>query len=119
MQTLRPSDVLRCMLRNLPKGTNLACSAKGVIGGKLEANPLLWPLLCTETLAQRQNRVTVLKWADRDSSEGPLAGLASARVRSGYRAWELDRLYLANNPMMASPSPHLTPMALWTPKRSL
>ena len=93
MQTLRPSDVLRCILHNLPKGANLACPAKAIASDKPEANSLLWK----ETLAQRRNRVTVLKWADRNSSKTSLACLASARVRSGYRAWELDRLFLPSD----------------------
>ena len=92
MQTLRASDVLRCILHNVPKGKNLACPAKAIADDKPEPNHLLWK----DTLARRRSRVTVLKWAGRGSSEPPLEGLASARVRSGYRAWELDRLFLAN-----------------------
>lgn len=86
MQTLRARDVLRCILQNVPKGPNLACPSQCLTGDKPVSNPILWK----ETLAQRRERVTVASW------DGPrLAGLASARIRSGQRAWEVDRLFLA------------------------
>jgi len=86
MQTLRARDVLRCILQNVPKGPNLACPSQCLTGDKSVSNPILWK----ETLAQRRERVTVASW---DGSR--LAGLASARIRSGQRAWEVDRLFLA------------------------
>lgn len=86
MQTLRTRDVFRCILLNVPKGPNLACPSQCLTGDKPASNPVLWK----ETLAQRRERVTVASW------DGPrLAGLASARIRSGHRAWEIDRLFLA------------------------
>jgi len=86
MQTLRARDVLRCIIQNVPKGPNLACPSQCLTGDKPVSNPILWK----ETLAQRRERVTVASW------DGPrLAGLASARIRSGQRAWEVDRLFLA------------------------
>ncbi|PKB72499.1 MAG: hypothetical protein BZY75_06570 [SAR202 cluster bacterium Io17-Chloro-G7] len=98
MQTLRTRDVLRCILLNVPKGPNLACPSQCVTGDKPASNPILWK----ETLAQRRERVTVASW------DGPrLAGLASARIRSGYRAWEIDRLFLAGN--AGNSSPHDSP----------
>lgn len=86
MQTLRTRDILRCILLNVPKGPNLACPSQCITGDKPASNPNLWK----ETLAQRGERVTVASW---DGSR--LAGLASARIRSGRRAWEIDRLFLA------------------------
>ena len=86
MRTLRRRDVLRCILFNVPKGPNLACPSQCLTGDKPASNPILWK----ETLAQRRERVTVASW---DGSR--LAGLASAHIRSGHRAWEIDRLFLA------------------------
>ena len=88
MRTLRTKDVLRCILLNVPKGPNLACPYQSITGDKPASNPILWK----ETLAQRRERVTVASW---DGSR--LAGLASARIRSGHRAWEIDRLFLAGD----------------------
>ena len=88
MQTLRTRDVLRCILLNVPKGPNLACPSQCITGNKTASNPILWK----ETLALRRERVTVASW------KGPrLQGLASARMRSGHRAWEIDRLFLAGD----------------------
>ena len=88
MQTLRTRGVLRCILLNVPKGPNLACPSQCITGNKTASNPILWK----ETLALRRERVTVASW------EGPrLQGLASARMRSGHRAWEIDRLFLAGD----------------------
>lgn len=93
MQTLRTRDILRCILLNVPKGPNLACPTQCLTGDRPASNPVLWK----ETLAQRQERVTVASW------EGPrLAGLASARMRSGHRGWGIDRLFLAGAGDMAS-----------------
>ena len=88
IQALRTRDVLRCILLNVPNGPNLACPSQCVTGGKPASNPILWK----ETLAQRRERVTVASW---DGTR--LAGLASARIRSGHRAWEIDRLFLAGD----------------------
>lgn len=86
MRTFRFSDVLRCILLNAPKEPNLACPREGItITGPLP-NSTLWK----ETLANRDNRVTLAQWNGLH-----LGGLASARVRSGRRAWEIDRLFLS------------------------
>ena len=88
IQALRTRDVLRCILLNVPKGPNLACPSQCITGNKTASNPTLWK----ETLASRRERVTVASW------KGPrLQGLASARMRSGHRAWEIDRLFLAGD----------------------
>ena len=87
MQTLRSSDVLRCILLNVPKGPNLACSLEGLTCGKLVSKSAVWK----ETLAGRRERVTLAQW---DGLH--MVGLGSARMRSGHRAWEIDRLFLAS-----------------------
>ena len=86
MDTLRLSDVLRCMLLNSPKGPNLACPRDTLTHDSPLRNSTLWK----ETLSNRGDRVTLAWWDGRQ-----LEGLASARVRSGPRAWEIDRLFLA------------------------
>ena len=85
MQTFRSSDIFRCVLLNLPKGTNLVCTRDLLTGDKAASNSVLWK----ETFAQHSRRATVAQW---DGNH--LIGLASARARSGPRAWEIDRLYL-------------------------
>ena len=85
MQTFRLGDVLRCLLLNAPREPNLACPQQGLTRGAPLSNSTLWK----ETLAQRRDRVTVARWGGLH-----LEGLASARVRSGHRAWEIDRLFL-------------------------
>ena len=87
MQTFRLGEVLRCLLLNAPKEPNLACPRQGLTGTSRFSNSTLWK----ETLAQRRDRVTVARWGGLQ-----LEGLASARVRSGHRAWEIDRLFLAD-----------------------
>ena len=93
MQPFRLGDVLRCLLLNAPRGPNLACPWEGVSGGTQLRNSSLWK----ETLAQRRARVTIASWAGLH-----LEGLASARVRSGHRAWEIDRMFLADGPSSGS-----------------
>jgi len=86
IQTLRISDALRCILLNAPRGPNLACPREGPPGVRYPRNTHLWK----ESLAQSRTRVTVVWW------DGlTLGGLASARIRSGPRVWEVDRFYLA------------------------
>jgi hypothetical protein len=87
MQTFRLGDVLRGLLLNAPKEPNLACPRQGLTGVSPLSNSTLWK----ETLAQRCARVTLARWSGLH-----LEGLASARVRSGHRAWEIDRLFLAD-----------------------
>ena len=71
MQTLRSSDVLRCILLNVPKGPNMAYSMEGLACGKAVSKSIVWK----ETLAGRRQRVTLAQW---DGFH--LAGLASAKV---------------------------------------
>ncbi len=85
MQTSRISDALRGVLLNAPRGPNLACPRVSVSSMRPLRNATLWK----EVLAQRRDRVTVAWW---DGLH--LRGLASAHIRTGYRAWEIDRLYL-------------------------
>ncbi len=87
MQSFQLGDVLRCVLLNAPNGPNLACPRQDITDATQLRNSMLWK----ETLAQRRDRVTVACWAGLH-----LEGLASARVRSGHRAWEIDRLFLAD-----------------------
>ena len=85
MRTFRFGDVLRCILLNAPKEPNLACPREGLTSTGPLPNSTLWK----ETLANRDDRVTLAQW---DGLR--LGGLASARVRGGRRAWEIDRLFL-------------------------
>ena len=87
--TLPTSDLVRCILFNQPKGPNLARTMQGLASGRPTTRYGVW----RETLSQRRRRVAVARW---DGVE--LAGLASAHVRSGHRAWEVDQLYLADTP---------------------
>lgn len=95
MQTFRISDALRCILLNAPRGQNWACPKESVgaqsrqVGmSLLLRNTKLWK----ETLAQRQDRVTLAWW---DGVH--LGALASAKPRAGSRVWEVDHLYLPTN----------------------
>ncbi len=83
-QTLPPSHLLRCILFNQPRGPNLACTMRGLVSGRPASMYDIW----RETLAQRRRRITLARW-----NGAELAGWASARVRSGHRAWELDQLF--------------------------
>ncbi|MDA0264120.1 MAG: hypothetical protein O3A93_13075 [Chloroflexi bacterium] len=83
--SFRISDALRCLLVNAPGGANLAAPTESVVRCRPLRNSTFW----RETLARSTNRVTVGDWNGME-----LAGLASARVRSGVRAWEVDRLHL-------------------------
>ena len=103
MSALRVSDLLRCILLNIPKGPNLACSREDLTYNNPPRNAALW----RETLANRGDRVTLAWWDGRR-----LAGLASARIRSGRRAWEIDRLFLSQDSGMMSANgdePHSAP----------
>ena len=81
----RISDALRCMLVDAPGGTNLAAPIESVVRCRPLRNSTFW----RQTLARSPNRVTVGDWNGMS-----LNSLASARVRSGVRAWEVDRLHL-------------------------
>ena len=81
----RISDVLRCLLADAPSGTNRAAPTESVV----RCRPLLNSTLWRQSLVRSSNRVTVGDW-----NGMALASLASARVRTGVRAWEVDRLHL-------------------------
>ena len=81
----RISDALRCMLVDAPGGANLAAPTESVVRCRPLRNSTFW----RQSLARSSNRVTVGDWARMD-----LASLASARMRSGVRAWEVDRLHI-------------------------
>jgi hypothetical protein len=81
----RISDALRCMLVDAPGGTNLAAPTESLVRCRPLRNSTLW----RQSLARSSSRVTVGDW-DRMH----LTSLASARMRSGVRAWEVDRLHL-------------------------
>jgi hypothetical protein len=105
MQTLRISDALRCILLNAPRGPNLACPREGLSGTAYPRNTQLWK----ETFSQSRNRISVVWW------DGlTLGGLASARVRSGSRVWEVDRFYLTGLAEQGPSDPLGQPDA-WTP----
>jgi len=81
----RLSDALRCMLVDAPGGSNLAAPNESVVSCRPLRNSTFWK----QSLAGSSNRVTMGDW----NGMG-LASLASARVRNGTRAWEVDRLHL-------------------------
>ena len=102
MQTFRISDALLCILLNAPRGPNFACprvslsiTTNGWSPAHLPRNARLW----TETLVQRQDRVTVVWW---DGIR--FGGLASAGSRAGSRVWEVDHLYLPTTPTLLHPN---------------
>lgn len=81
----RISDALRCLLVDAPGGSNLAAPTESVVRCRPLRNSTFW----RQSLARSSSRVTVGDWARMD-----LASLASARMRSGVRAWEVDRLHI-------------------------
>jgi len=85
---LRIADALRCMLVNAPRGANLAAPTESVVRCRPLRNSTFW----RQSIARDPNRVTVVDW-----NGMYLAGLASARVRGGVRAWEVDRLHLKDS----------------------
>ncbi|PKB72057.1 MAG: hypothetical protein BZY87_02290 [SAR202 cluster bacterium Io17-Chloro-G6] len=78
-------DALRCMLVNAPGEANLAAPTESVVRCRPLSNFEFW----RQSLTRNPNRVTVGDW----NGMG-LSSLASARVRGGVRAWEVDRLHL-------------------------
>ena len=80
----RIRDALRCMLVDAPGGDNLAAPTESVVRCRPLRNSTFW----RQSLARGSNRVTVGHWARMD-----LASLASARMRSGGRSWEVDRVH--------------------------
>ena len=82
----RIGDALRCALLNAPREPNLARPRSNPAGtGLPRPGSVLW----RNAVLQPKNRVALASW---DGSR--LRGLASARARSGHRAWEIDGLYL-------------------------
>ena len=93
VQSLRITDALRCTLLNAPRGPNLACPGPTLnIGRPRCSGASLW----RSAVLQPKGQVALAHWQGTR-----LAGLASARTRSGHRAWELDGLYLPS----VAPSP--------------
>ncbi|MCY4364881.1 MAG: hypothetical protein OXE17_01435 [Chloroflexi bacterium] len=86
VQSLRITDALRCTLLNAPRGPNLACPGPTLNISKSRYNGAsLW----RSAVLQPKGQVALAHWQGTR-----LSGLASARTRSGHRAWELDGLYL-------------------------
>jgi len=73
------------MLVDAPGGANLAAPTESVVRCRPLRNSTFWK----QSLAGSSSRVTMGDW----NGMG-LASLASARVRNGARAWEVDRLHL-------------------------
>ena len=88
-QGLRISDAVLSVILNQPKGSNLVWASRGCIGPKRtrSANAGFWK----DVVTQRLDRVTRV-WREGQN----LAALASARSLNGPKAWEIDRLYLAD-----------------------
>lgn len=84
----RISDALRCMLVDAPGWTNLAAPTESVVRCRPLRNSTFW----RQSLARSPRRVTVGDWKRMD-----LASLASARMRNGVRAWEVDRLHMKDS----------------------
>jgi hypothetical protein len=73
------------MLVNAPAGPNLAAPTESVVRCRPLRNSSFW----RQSLTRSHNRVAVGDWNGMD-----LSSLASARIRCGVKAWEVDRLYL-------------------------
>ena len=84
----RMGDALRCLLVNAPGGANLAAPTESVVRCRPLRNSTFW----RQSLARNPNRVTVGDWSGMD-----LSSLASAQVRGGVKAWEIDRLHLKDS----------------------
>jgi len=84
----RMGDALRCVLVDAPGGPNLAAPTESVVRCRPLRNSTFWK----QSLGRASNRVTVGDWNGIN-----LASLASARVRSGVRSWEVDRLHLKDS----------------------
>ena len=85
MQLEPIADALRCITFDTPRSPNLATTRDALSRGRL---PLGIPLL-KESFLSHRGRYTLVKW------DGPsLKGLATVRMRSGPRAWEVARLYV-------------------------
>lgn len=89
MQNFPISEALRCVLLNPPRGPNLACPRIGPSGASLLENAAF----LKEALGQRRDRVTLARW---EGSQ--FRSLVSAHARRGYRVWQVDRLYISDDP---------------------
>ncbi len=81
----RMGDALRCMLVDAPGGPNFAAPTESIVRCRPLRNSTFWK----QSLGRSSARVTVGDWNGIN-----VASLASARVRSGVRSWEVDRLHL-------------------------
>lgn len=95
VQAFRVADALRCTLMNAPKGPNLACPREALT---IARPSLPAARLWKDAMLKPRKRVALTSWQG-----ARLSGLASARARSGPRAWEIDGLYL---PDTHRPSPN-------------
>lgn len=86
--TFRVSDTIRCIAINAPVTANLAAPTEIIVRNRPLRNLTLW----AQSLGSHTSRVTVGNW-----NGIKLGSLASVRVRSGIRSWEVDRLHLNDN----------------------
>lgn len=99
VQSYRISDALRCTILNAPRGPNLACPRPATGAGRpVLPSAGLW----RGAVMQPRDRLALARWQGTQ-----LAGLVSARSRSGIRAWEIDSLYLSPGVLPAA-SPRTT-----------
>ncbi len=84
----RLGDTLRCVLANAPGGVNHAFPAEVVH----RSRPLRRVSLWQQSLYHHNDAIVVTRW---DGLR--LRGLASARMLSGPRSWQVDRLHLAGD----------------------
>ena len=97
MMRFRPiGDALRCLLSNTPSGPNLASPEGKFTPQRL---PLSFDLL-KEAFSPRNERCTLVRWDGLG-----VRALASATMRAGPRAWEVDRLYVAGKDPVYSKTP--------------
>lgn len=81
----RISDALKCMMVDAPGTANLAAPTELIV----RRRPLRKSTLWAQSLLRNPKRITVGDWKGIK-----LCSLASVRVRSGIRSWEVDRLHL-------------------------
>ena len=81
----RLGDTLRCVLANAPGGVNYAFPAEVIH----RSRPLRKASLWQQSLYYHNDAVIVSRWGGLR-----LRGLASARMLSGPRSWQIDRLHI-------------------------
>lgn len=84
----RLGDTLRCVLANAPGGLSYACPAEVVHG----ARPLRRVSLWQQSLYSQENAFMATRW-----NGLRFRGLASCRMLSGPRSWQVDRLHVAGD----------------------